>query len=130
MMDIARAKRILARSMKLRCPACGEGELYQTLFRMNKQCPFCEFVYQREQGYFVGAIYVNVIVTESLIFFTYLASLLLLPASSGTIYTALFVMALTIPVIFYRHARSLWLGFDYFVDPPDKRVSPTARLGD
>jgi len=129
-MDIARAKRIFFRSINLRCPACGEGRLYRSLFKMNDQCPFCDFVYNREQGYFVGAIYVNVIVTESLIFFTYLASLLILPASSGTIFTALFAMAVTIPVLFYRHARSLWLGLDYFIDPPKKTLGPPAGIND
>jgi uncharacterized protein (DUF983 family) len=129
-MDIARAKRILGRALRLRCPACGEGRLYQSLFRMRKGCPVCGLVFHREQGYFIGAIYVNVIVTESLIFFTYLSSLLFLPASSGTIYSILFVMALVIPVLFYRHARSLWLGFDYFVDPPDKSLTARTRLSE
>ena len=75
-------------------------------------------VFAREQGYFIGAIYVNVIATESLIFFTYLLSLAVLPAVSSTIYLVLFVLAITLPIVFYRHARSIWLSFDYVVDPP------------
>ena len=75
-------------------------------------------VFAREQGYFIGAIYVNVIATESLIFFTYLLSLLVLPITDPTIYVVLMVMALILPLAFFRHARSIWLSFDYVIDPP------------
>jgi uncharacterized protein (DUF983 family) len=107
------------RGLRLRCPACGEGPLFQSLFKMNLECSHCGMVFMREQGYFIGAIYVNVIVTESLIFFTYLACLLLLPAADQTIYTILFAMALIIPLLLNRHARSIWLSFDYIFDPPE-----------
>lgn len=85
-------------------------------------------VFMREQGYFIGAIYVNVIVTEGLIFFTYLICLLTLPSVDQTIYTLLFVLALLIPLAFNRHARSIWLSFDYIIDPPKERPSRTDYL--
>jgi hypothetical protein len=75
----------------------------------------------REQGYFVGAIYFNVIATEGLIFITYLALILFFPAADPKIFTILFIMAVLLPILFYRHARSLWLSFDYLMDPPEKQ---------
>ena len=86
-------------------------------------------VFMREQGYFIGAIYVNVIVTESLIFLAYLVCLLTLPAADQTIYTVLFALALIIPLIFNRHARSIWLSFDYIMDPPKEHRPKTKYLG-
>jgi hypothetical protein len=85
-------------------------------------------VFMREQGYFIGAIYVNVIVTESLIFFTYLVCLLVLPAADQTVYTLLFSLALIIPLAFYRHARSIWLSFDYIIDPPEEHSSDSKYI--
>ncbi|HST21402.1 MAG TPA: DUF983 domain-containing protein, partial [Blastocatellia bacterium] len=117
-MDIARTRRIMLRGLKLRCPACGKGRVYRSLLKMNDECPYCHMVFAREQGYFIGAIYVNVIATESLIFFTYLLSLLVLPIADPTIYVVLLVMALILPLAFFRHARSIWLSFDYVIDPP------------
>jgi hypothetical protein len=76
-------------------------------------------VFFREQGYFVGSIYVNVIFTEAVIVGVYIASLLLLPAADRRIYIVLVALALTVPLAFYRHARSLWLSFDYLIDPPE-----------
>src|SRR5438046_7136701 len=66
-MDPGRATRILRRGLKLRCPDCGLGPLYRKAFRMHTHCEYCGLIYEREQGYFVGAIYINVMATESLL---------------------------------------------------------------
>lgn len=118
----------MLRGLRLRCPACGEGQLFKSMFKMYEQCSHCGMVFMREQGYFIGAIYVNVIVTEGLIFFTYLICLLALPAVNQAVYTILFALALVVPLVFYRHARSLWLSFDYMVDPPENHSSETKYL--
>jgi len=124
-MDWERTRRIARHALKLRCPACGVGKLYSALFKMYPACSYCEMVFAREQGYFIGAIYVNVIATESLIFFAYLLSLTLLRVSDTILYPTLFTLALVLPLLFYHHARSIWLGFDYLVDPPSPpTVSP------
>jgi uncharacterized protein (DUF983 family) len=127
--DIQRAKRIMLRGLRLRCPACGQGPLFKSMFKMHDECSHCGMVFMREQGYFIGAIYVNVIVTESLIFLVYLICLLTLPAADQTIYTILFVLALIIPLLFNRHARSIWLSFDYIMDPPKEPAPKTKYLG-
>src|SRR5215471_2955383 len=90
-----RLKDVLSRAGRLRCPACGAGRLYKSLLQMNESCPHCGLVFEREQGYFVGAIYVNVIVTLFLI-----------------------VSAFVVSLILFRHARSIWLSLDHFIDPP------------
>lgn len=76
--------------------------------------------FAREQGYFIGAIYVNVIATESLIFSAYLFSIFVLRSESDFLYAALFVLAVLLPIIFHHHARSIWLSFDYVMDPPEE----------
>jgi uncharacterized protein (DUF983 family) len=127
-MDIQRAKRIMLRGLRLRCPACGQSSLFKSMFKMHDECSHCGMVFMREQGYFIGAIYVNVIVTETLIFLAYLVCLLTLPAADQTVYTILFVLALVIPLAFNRHARSIWLSFDYIIDPPKEHSSRTKYL--
>src|SRR6266850_6897265 len=122
-MEIARAREHWIRGLKLRCPACGLGRLYESFFRMRDECPYCGLVFAREQGYFIGAIYLNVVATESLIFATYLALILAHRITDQSTYTILFTLALLVPVLFHRHARSLWLGLDHLLDPP----APSAR---
>jgi uncharacterized protein (DUF983 family) len=118
----------MLRGLRLRCPACGEGRLYESRFKMNKECPWCGMVFAREHGYFIGAIYVNVIATESLIFIAYLLCVLVFSATNPKIYIFLFVLALLLPLAFYRHARSIWLSFDYLVDPPKDSTRASLHL--
>lgn len=110
---------ILLRGVRLKCPACGRGRLFESLFRMRERCEKCHIRFAREQGYFIGAIYVNVIATESLIFGTYLLMALLVPLASSAIYRVLFALAITLPLLFNCHAKSLWLCFDFMMDPPE-----------
>lgn len=111
-------KDVLSRAGRLRCPACGTGRLYKSLLQMNESCPHCGLVFEREQGYFVGAIYVNVIVTLFLIVSAFVVSLIVMPEYGSGVQTALFVIAIAVPLILFRHARSIWLSLDYFIDPP------------
>src|SRR3989449_8806554 len=58
-----RVLRILGRGLRLRCPRCGRAALYAGWFAMHPRCEACGLRYEREQGYFVGAIYLNYAVT-------------------------------------------------------------------
>jgi len=85
---------------------------------MRDDCDYCGLVFVREQGYFVGAIYLNIVATEFLIFSAYIALTFMLRVADEATYPILFSLALVLPLIFNRHARSLWLSLDYALDPP------------
>src|SRR4051794_11602537 len=55
----------LARGARLRCPVCGGPTVFQSPFRVRTHCPACGAVFQREEGFFVGAIMLNVVTTEA-----------------------------------------------------------------
>ena len=119
-MDTGRAKRILRRGLRLKCPDCGLGSLYRSLFRMNTDCEYCDLIYEREQGYFIGAIYLNVIGTESLLLGTLLTYGLITGKIDQTILTVLIVLALTLPLVLFHHSRSLWLCIDHILNPTER----------
>ena len=52
-----------ARALRLRCPRCGETPLFRGWFTMELACRLCGLRFERAQGYFVGAIYINYAVT-------------------------------------------------------------------
>ena len=74
-------------------------------------------MFEREQGYFTGAIYINVIATESLL----IGAVLIYFAGSvkfdQRLFTILFVLGAMMPVLFFHHSRSLWLALDHIIDP-------------
>jgi hypothetical protein len=73
-------------------------------------------VFQREQGFFVGAILVNVVTTELVILLAYLASLPVISAHYQLVLAMLFVIAVLFPIAFYHHSWSIWLSFDHLVE--------------
>jgi len=120
---------MLWRGCRLRCPVCGAGRLFRGWFRMHSHCDRCGLKFERAPGYFLGSIYFNYGVTTLLLVVAYaglyVSSRLapeklpqfLLPTSKYLIW--LFVAgAVCFPLWFFRYARSLWLGFDMYFDPP------------
>jgi uncharacterized protein (DUF983 family) len=51
--------RRLATIVKQRCPRCLQGQVFATLFHMHEQCPSCGLSFEREAGYFTGAMYLS-----------------------------------------------------------------------
>lgn len=76
-------------------------------------------VFEREPGYFVGAIYLNsgmTILIAILGYFALDAWLGVGVAAQLTLWSA-FVVAF--PFWLFRYSKSLWLSLDYLVDPFD-----------
>ena len=73
-------------------------------------------LFKREDGFFVGAILANVVTTELLILLVCFFFLLIIGTSYESVLVLLFIMALVVPIAFYHHSWSLWLGFDYIVE--------------
>jgi uncharacterized protein (DUF983 family) len=80
-------------------------------------CSECHLRFEREPGYFLGAIYVNYAVTVILALAGYFITArfagLSLPAQIALWGT----FVLVFPLWFFRYSRSIWLALDYFVDP-------------
>jgi uncharacterized protein (DUF983 family) len=57
---------MLRAGVRLRCPRCNAGPLYRRPFSMNSHCFHCGLKFEREQGYFVGAIYINYAATVAI----------------------------------------------------------------
>ena len=84
---------------------------------MYERCAVCGLRFEREQGYFLGAMYINSGVTVVL---ALLASFVLeyWTRPSLTQQLVLWIGFGTVcPVLFFRHARGLWLGIDALFDP-------------
>ena len=114
--DFGQIKEVLGRSLRLRCPACGESKIVTHPFHIRHHCPHCFALFKREDGFFVGAILANVVTTELVILVVCFFFLLIVGAEYQSVLALLFVMALVFPVAFYHHSWSLWLGFDFIVE--------------
>jgi uncharacterized protein (DUF983 family) len=115
-MDRSSIANLLRRCLRLKCPVCGNASIVKAPFRIKDHCPICRAVFQREQGFFVGAILVNVVTTELVILLAYLTSLPFINTYYKFVLVMLFVIAVAFPVAFYHHSWSVWLTFDHLVE--------------
>ena len=113
----------LARGARLCCPACGRRSVFQSPFRVRHHCPACGAVFQREAGFFVGAIMLNVVTTEAAVMLAAGLCLLLFAARDRLLLGLLFAVALLFPVAFYHHSWSLWLAADHIIEGLPRRGS-------
>ena len=84
---------------------------------MRAACDVCHLRFEREPGYFIGAIYINYGVTVVLALAGYqILDLLFEPTLSQQL--VLWVaFAVAFPLLFYRYSKSLWLSMDCWVNP-------------
>ena len=104
----------LANGFRLQCPGCRSRPLFRSFFDMHQKCSGCGYTFEREAGYFVGAIYINIIVTFAIILSgAGLMTWYFAPALS-TLIAVWCLFAVLIPLFFFRYSRSVWLNLDHF----------------
>ncbi|HEX6438674.1 MAG TPA: DUF983 domain-containing protein [Candidatus Binatia bacterium] len=90
---------------------------------MHTTCPHCGLVFEREQGYFIGAIYINYAAT---VLIAVPGFFIMSIFTNLTIDQQLWIwisFAVIFPLLFFHHSRSLWLVLDHIFNPPEKFYS-------
>ena len=104
---------IVGRGLRLRCPRCGEGRLFTRLFTMPDACASCGLDFKREQGYYIGAMYINYGATTAILLGVSLPLIGKYPLPN--ILIPLSIFCLLFPIWFFRYSRSLWLAIDLYI---------------
>ncbi len=106
--------RMLARGARRRCPRCGSGGLFPTWFRMTDRCPRCDLSFEREEGYWTGAVMVNLAVTEVVFLAVFVALIVATwPDPPWALVLAIVVAVnVVVPALLYPFSRTLWLAGD------------------
>ena len=107
----------IGRGLRLHCPRCGRGPLYRGRFTMNEVCPVCYLKFERAQGYWVGAIYVNYAVTTLVAIAGYFLLWARTELSTATQLAIWLPFCVVFPLWFFRYSRSLWLAVEYGLNP-------------
>lgn len=102
-----------------KCPRCHKGQVFKSsnpysfgrIFDMEEVCSCCELRYEREPGFFFGAMYVSYALFAGIFINWFLIDLLWLHLEPMTLFGLVAgTMALLFPLAF-RWARLLWLNF-------------------
>ena len=101
--------------IRQRCPRCRKGPIYRGLMTMRERCNMCGLVYQREYGYFYGAMYASY--AFGLLTTAYWIPMLVMGVNPVlVVLIPTLHLILQIPITF-RYSRVLWLYLDHAFDP-------------
>jgi uncharacterized protein (DUF983 family) len=102
-----------------RCPDCRVGPIYAAPFELHKACPNCGAVYEREPGYFVGALYVGYAFGVAFLLTVTLTLSFVFP-DVDMMWLALVAIVVFLPFVpeATRYARVLWMYVDRWIWPP------------
>lgn len=104
------------RAARLACPRCGGSSLFTGPFRMHDACGRCGLPFTREPGFYLGSIYVNYGVTVIVTGGLYALLVLACGLSPEAALAGCLAVAVVLPIVFFRHARSFLLALDSTVN--------------
>jgi len=112
----ARLRTLLLRAARRVCPYCGQVKVFKNWFSIERYCPACGVRFEREDGYFLVAMAVNLIVAE-MVGMSAVIVLLLQRDMSLILQEALAItVAVGMPLLFYPFSRTFWMAIDLYFD--------------
>ncbi len=98
---------------RLRCPNCEKGKMFHGLFSIDKTCPNCGVRYERLDGESIGGTLVNLVFAEVLSMGGYIITQALFAPPLAFQLTFWVSFNIIFILLFYRHARGIWVSVAY-----------------
>jgi uncharacterized protein (DUF983 family) len=116
---------LLLAMLRQRCPRCHKGRMFRGIITANDPCPVCGLIFQREEGSYLGAMYVSYFLSSAIIGVFFLAVSSWLPSWDGPL-IGLLPIALYLPFVpaVFRYSRVVWVYLDRVGDFTDTLAGP------
>jgi len=100
-----------------KCPRCHKGDFFETpnpynlkkFDKMYKKCPVCGEDFERETGFYYGAMYVSYGLTVIWGLLVFVLMCVLLGFDEITFIITFAILQLLLMPVFYRSARLVWI---------------------
>lgn len=120
-----RVAEIIYSAVGNKCPKCHTGKVFHSdnpykpggALKMNETCSSCHLTYEREPGFFFGAMYVSYALMAAVFITWFVSDLLWLNMSPGALAGAAISSMLILFPIIYRWSRIIWINFFVKYDP-------------
>ncbi len=111
----------VGRALRRRCPRCGTP-VFDSYFAMKDVCSGCGHKFEREPGYWVGALIVNTTFIFGTFLVVFVAGMLLTwpDVPWTTLLIVLVITNLTIPILFYPQSKTLWVAAELGWNPVEQ----------
>lgn len=124
--------RMVLRGAAKRCASCGGRGLFAGWFRMAERCPRCGYRFEREEGFFLGAYVVNLVIAQALVVLLAIVPAIVLLAGDPDagllpVFAGGVVGAVLAPVAFYPFSKTIWVACELIMRPADVVEPADAR---
>lgn len=111
--------RSLSRGALRHCPRCGKGKLFVSWFTMKERCPHCGYRFQRYEGFMLGSVTMNIVVTFGLLLLAIVIGFIVSYPDIAVvpILIAGFAIAVLVPVLFLPFSRTIWAAVELAMRP-------------
>jgi uncharacterized protein (DUF983 family) len=99
------------------CPRCRQGRIFPAWLAMYEACPYCGLQFNREQGYYIGAMYVSYLLSIPPVLVLDVILWRLAHWSFGAAIMGAFVAYLPAVPFAVRLSRVIWIYVDRTFDP-------------
>ena len=107
--------------LALRCPRCRRGPLFTGILTMPERCASCGMYYEREPGYFMGAMAISYGLAVALVVVVFGAVLWLTKWPVEWVLLLSGAAFLPLAPFCLRYARAIWIYLDRRIDPVDAK---------
>lgn len=105
---------VLLRGCAKRCPRCGQGGLFRRWWTLADRCPRCRLPFERGEGYWLGAMAVNLGATELVFGLVVLA--IAVPTWPDVPWGWLTAIGIAVnalfPIFFYPYSKTIFIAID------------------
>ncbi len=113
------------------CPKCHQGAFFQAnnaynlskFDKMNSQCSVCHEDFERETGFYYGAMYVSYGLTVGFGLILFVITHFLLHINDLDFIWIFPIVIILLTPLFYRYARLLWINLFVSYDPAASKVN-------
>jgi uncharacterized protein (DUF983 family) len=105
---------MLWRGARRRCPRCESDSLFRRWTEMVEECPRCGLAFESEEGYWLGAIIINTLLSGSIIALL-IALVVSLTWPDIPVLPMIVVglpLGIALPIVLYPISKTLWVAVD------------------
>jgi uncharacterized protein (DUF983 family) len=92
-----------------RCPVCLQGAIFSGIYSMHRACQRCGYVYEREPGYFLGAMISSYFLGAMLLVPILVIGIFALHLEIQSVVAVAIVSVLAMNPILFRFSRLVWI---------------------
>lgn len=119
---------MIRRALRRECPRCGGDGIFASFMDLHERCPTCGVRFEREPGYWVGAMIIVTTITFSLFLLLLVGGMVV--TWPDVPWTALLVITVTVnlivPIVAYPRSKTLWSAMELGWHPLEREELESA----